>query len=691
MFVKALPVWPAGKEQEMNTLGVFRAEWGSLKGTHLHIAASTFYQLYVNGEFAAAGPARAAQGYVREDVIDLDAFDESRNRLVIMVAGYCCRSLSTVCSPSFVQAELRSGEEPLLWTGRHFEGMISEQRVQKVQRYSMQRHFGEVWDLRKPLFDIPCELTVQPEQKLLDRIAPLPVCREVPAEETAWGGKLAFDEELPYQTQKYSGAITPAWGCFEETEIEYKPFVWIQRQKQIRLKEAERLPLELNAGEYAVLDFERIEAGFFRFEAEVREETELVIAFTELSEQDCFTFTAINAHNALEWILPAGDASGMSFEPYTARYALVAVKRGRLRLKRFGILTYEADTSKAYLPAIDDGQLAAVCRGAVRTYAHNAVDLYTDCPSRERAGWLCDSYFTARTEHFLFGRVPVEKAFLENFRLYRNEGELPEGALPMCYPADIPDDGKFIPQWTMWYILEVYEYLTIRAPQEDRELFRESVEGLLQFYRRYENEDGLLERLPKWNFVEWSRANEWTRDVNYPTNFLYAQVLQAAAELYGNDELRVQSEQVRREAVRQSFNGTLFLDHAVRNEQNVLVRQPDCSEICQYYAILFAGIDLNQPEYVQLKRLVTHVFGAQRRQPMPEVEEINAFIGIYLRLEALLKMGENELVMEDIRGFFGRMEQETGTLWESRQWKRGSKDHGFASYALVALSKAMAR
>ena len=34
------------------------------------------------------------------------------------------------------------------------------------------------------------------------------------------------------------------------------------------------------------------------------------------------------------------------------------------------------------------------------------------------------------------------------------------------------------------------------------------------------------------------------------------------------------------------------------------------------------------------------------------------------------------------------MEQETGTLWEYRQGT-GSRDHGFASYALVAMYKAL--
>ena len=100
---------------------------------------------------------------------------------------------------------------------------------------------------------------------------------------------------------------------------------------------------------------------------------------------------------------------------------------------------------------------------AVRTFCHNVLDIYMDCPSRERAGWLCDSYFTGKTEHFLFGTTFVEDAFLENYRLYKNDdGMIPEGSLPMCFPSDIKDNGEMIPQWTMWYVLEVEDYLTNR-------------------------------------------------------------------------------------------------------------------------------------------------------------------------------------------------------------------------------------
>ena len=57
-------------------------------------------------------------------------------------------------------------------------------------------------------------------------------------------------------------------------------------------------------------------------------------------------------------------------------------------------------------------------------------------------------------------------------------------------------------------------------------------------------------------------------------------------------------------------------------------------------------------------------------------------------MEALLKMKEYDLALRDVEGFFGNMAKETETLWEYRSIK-GSKDHGFASYALVVIKESL--
>lgn len=74
----------------------------------------------------------------------------------------------------------------------------------------------------------------------------------------------------------------------------------------------------------------------------------------------------------------------------------------------------------------------------------------------------------------------------------------------------------------------------------DRDLidrYKEKVYALLNYLKHQENSDGLMENLKGWVFVEWSKANELTQDVNYPSNMLYSVTLKTAEKLYEDDAL----------------------------------------------------------------------------------------------------------------------------------------------------------
>ena len=697
-FKHARPVFLAGCADRLNTFASFRAVTPIPRDAVLYITASTFYRLKLNGILIAFGPARTAKGYARVDEIPLGTYAyEGTSEIVIEVAGYACASLSTVRQSSFLITELRTNNSILL-TSEDFTAYEPSQKLREVRRYSYQRHFGEVWDMRngnalldsdrRPLEVLDLDITFLP------RTAPYPYYGARTLTAASSVGTLTYDETRPYRANPYSVFPLPdGWGSFDQNSIRFKPYQWISRHRQAPKSGTCSLPVTLRENEYAIMDFERIECGFMQATLCAYEESEVILAFSEDGAPEQFSFTNMNAETAWVTLLAKGQKlCQTTFEPYTFRYVMVAVKRGAITLDALGVIGYTYDMRDAAIPACDDPVLNAVCRGAARTFAHNAVDLYMDCPSRERAGWLCDSYFTAKTEYALFGKVPLEDAYLENFRLYRNEGAFPDGVLPMCYPSD-PEPykngfNKFIPQWNMWYVIELADYLTKRNPEVDRELYRESVERFMAFLKGYENEDGLLERLPSWNFVEWSSANNWTWDVNYPTNFLYAKTLESYYRIFGDERDLKRSREVQKTAEAQAFGGEYFMDHAIRDENGKLILQKDSSEAGQYYAILFGDIDLSAPKYRELYRLVTEVFAAKRRAPKPEILEINAFIGVYLRLEALQKLGEYDLLLRDIKEFFGAMEVETGTLWEYRQ-RNGSRDHGFASYALVAIQNAL--
>lgn len=693
MFLRAKPIWAEGKSREMNTYVVFKTLVSANAQAELHIAGTCFYRVYANNSFVCAGPARGPVGCVREDII---TFTEEmlEGEILIETVGYYCKSISTVQQPSFLMAEVRCGDKVLACTGTNFKAYLLKNKIQKVERYSAQRHFTEVWDFtRTSESDFEeCQINVEIMDEMptvLERRAPYPFYKDIELKQIRNKGSYEFQETLPYKKQKYSWQMSEDWGYFPWDEIEHHPFSWAQRLSQTVTGGAEKLPVVVSEGEYVLLDFGRVEAGFLKASIEALEDSDVVISFCEYFEGEIFEFQNMNVHNVVEYFMEKGDDREVqTFEPYTFRFVRIAVRKGSICLESFGMKTYIFDTSKVQMLDSDNEALNAIYTAAVRTFAHNAVDLYFDCPSRERAGWLCDSYFTAKTEYALTGDTKVEDAFLENYRLYKNDGSLPKGMLPKCYPSDAMSHQAYIPQWTMWYILELEEYIHKRGHEEAKEEFKESIYGLLDFYRQYENEDGLLERLPSWNFVEWSIANEWTWDVNYPTNFLYAKVLECIAFLYDDAECRKRSEEVRRITIEQSLKDGYFRDHAVRNTYGELQLLDDSSEACQYYAVLFGGLDMESAKYMKLKYLITEVFTPDREDMMPEIFLVNMFIGAYLRMEALLKMNEYQLVLKDVIGFFGNMESYTGTLWEYKQHK-GSYDHGFASYALVVIQEAL--
>jgi alpha-L-rhamnosidase len=254
----------------------------------------------------------------------------------------------------------------------------------------------------------------------------------------------------------------------------------------------------------------------------------------------------------------------------------------------------------------------------------------------------------------------------------------------MCYPGDF--NGLFISQWNMWYVLEVRDYILYRNPKADRALFRPSIDAFLAFLKQYENEDGMLECLPSWNFVEWSTANEWVKDVNYPTNFLYCEVLRAADDLYHRPELRAQAANLANKLRAKAFNGEVFTDNAVRDETGVLCNTGNVSEAGQYYAVLFGDVDLADPVYAVLNRHIADGFRmfAKNAGGQPFVP-VNAFIGFYLRLKVLEQQKLHDILLRDVKNFFGVMAKETGTLWEYKSGS-GSRNHGFASYAAVAIA-----
>ena len=69
MLQNAKPIWLSGRSTEMNTLAVFRTTLCKKGSAELHVAAASYYRAFLDGRFLGYGPARAAKGYARVDIL----------------------------------------------------------------------------------------------------------------------------------------------------------------------------------------------------------------------------------------------------------------------------------------------------------------------------------------------------------------------------------------------------------------------------------------------------------------------------------------------------------------------------------------------------------------------------------------------------------------------------------------------
>jgi len=673
-------VWGKGLLNEKNIHLVFQYSYLPEQGDRLELAASNLYRLFVNGQLVGYGPARAAHGYSRLDTYSLSDYAGKPVKIGVEVYSANVNTYYTVEEPPFFGAELYRGDTLLADTG-DFVAYQNTSRVQKTRRFNSQRTFSEVYRLETNAAYPAVETEIVPMNKLLPRHVSYPTLEPL-AGKVIETGCVTLDAEGDfYRDRMYSELDQVHRKGFYPEELEEDAPKDIARFSYHPERDHSPTP-------YWLYDFSRTLTGFFSLTATVAETATLYILFDEVLTEGRVDPYRNGCCNIIKYTLSPGIHQLLSFEANSARFTTVVVSAGKADISDFAMVRYENPDVKP-LPDYGNGELNAIVAAAANSFAQNAVDILTDCPSRERAGWLCDSYFTGRAEYFFTGENKVEKSFLENYARYTTRPGLPEKILPMCYPAD-HYHGRYIPNWTMWYILELRDYVERTGDTAMKDLSEEKVRGLVEFFGKYDNEYGLLENLESWVFVEWSKCNDkdYVKGVNFPSNILWAAALDAAADLYGWDDLR-QKASAMRQAIRQlSFNGEFFEENMIRGRDGTLQKTGHTTETCQYYAFYFGTAT---PEsYPALWEKMRTVFGPRRDAAAvyPEVYPSNAIVGNYLRLELLLRQGCCDQVLQECKDFFLGMARLTGTLWEHSRLN-ASLNHGFASVAALYIDQCM--
>jgi len=385
-FIEARPVWAAGAQLEENlTIGLHAViDIDEVDNAVFSITASSCYKAYINGEFIGFGPSIAAHGFFRVDRYDLaQNLKQGKNVLSIVASGYNVDSYYIPNQSSFVQAELLVDGQVLATTlpsesDNTFTFIASGQRKAEVEKYSFQRTFMEQYRLNPGYNDWMTSTSLDLEEHKGRRSH----------------GRWKHPEEINFVKIRT-----------EETD------------KKNLLPRGVKYPdysirSASNQSDGTIYEFDKIYTGFIVCKLEVRKATKLTLVFDEILIDGDIDSRRMGVNPFVEYSLEPGNYTLESFEPYDLMYLKAVVEEGECEIKEVGIRQYaNSDVSQAYFNT-NNKDINKIFEAAKETFKQNALDIFMDCPSRERAGWLCDSYFTSRVAYYLSGNTLIEDNFI---------------------------------------------------------------------------------------------------------------------------------------------------------------------------------------------------------------------------------------------------------------------------------------
>jgi alpha-L-rhamnosidase len=139
-----------------------------------------------------------------------------------------------------------------------------------------------------------------------------------------------------------------------------------------------------------------------------------------------------------------------------------------------------------------------------RTARLCAHESYMDCPYYEQLQYVGDTRIQALVSMYMTGDARLVRNAISQL----NDSRTPEGATYSRAPSRLQ---QYIPPFSLWWIGMVHDYWMYQnEPAFVRDMLP-GVRSVLQFYAKYQKPGGSLGRVPWWNFVDW--VSSWPSGV----------------------------------------------------------------------------------------------------------------------------------------------------------------------------------
>ncbi len=676
------------------------------------LTGRNMYRLYINGEMVMHGPARTAHGFCRVDEVDVSPFlTEGENHLAVevMVYGDVYNGYSNDCtleSGMFIGELTVDGKVACATGVDEWKVLRLSARAPHAQRISHSREAAEVyylddqyygWTTGRADFSAATVMDEADAPTYLTHEALQPALNEYPITQLAEYGSCFIEKDKPLTSLFYE-KHSPYYASLTERPLEDCRRTAERAFHGVSVKrEDDTLYLNGEGDKFVLFDGGESRVGFISIEFSCDHDGIVDIVHSELLNLDG---SIPYYHDVVTRLHIRGGMahSFITMEPCLARYIKLYFRgTGDVKLYSLSMLDYAyPDEMRSGFQCSDDN-INRLYNAAKKTLILNTMDIFMDCPERERGGWLCDSLWTARAAQMMLSDTRVEKEFIENFLLTPADGMF-HGFFPEAYPGNKPNFKEMtgITTWTFWLMCQLVEYVERTGDFAFRDEYADRVAAFVKGSYDFIGKSGLLENLP-WVFIDWSLSNsgEYQQPISTPANALYAYMLTGLGRLYGRTDwvdLGGKMRGILREAIlAESELGlgslTTFPDSFELGGDSRLHGRGKVSESGMATA-LWAGLFL-PGEAPLMEDIVIHRMGpAPAYAADPMLGRSQLFIGLCIRLDLLTRLGAYDKMYTDMLAIYEpQLKEGPGTLWENQIIDTSSRCHGFTAHAGVHLMR----
>lgn len=704
LFQEAKAVWLENPANQWNQFVGFHTavEMAESENVTISVAARSYYRLYINGSMVANGPARSAEGTCRVDQhrIQLSGYTH------IAVEVTALNKPEKYCNDCTLEHGLLAAEiineEGTVISATGSSGWTCQElnyRRSVVETMSHSRGIVEYYDLMPDYLSWTCrELPdtpafVEQEPEYLKRHSPYPIYRKIPVECLLGVFDMgAYPQGQPGFLLQLGRMFNPQWYSLIPEENKFleelrqeteEPFTGSMERIQDN-GYANIICVQPGKKPACILFENRVsEIGFLALQITVEKPCILDIVNSDHTDAEGYIWP--NTY-VTRYELQPGRYNLTTFEPKLVRYVKVILRTtGKVELSHPSILEYTYPDGHEGTFTCSDGDLNRIYDGARRTLRLCTLDLFMDCPQRERGGWLCDSYFSGEAAWQMFGDANVERDMLDNF--LRTDPDAKWNAFfPEVYPgvhSDSVDVG--IRNWSYWLMLELCAYYRRTGDKAFMEEHKSRVTRFVNGLLSLRGEHG-LPQIEGTQFVDWSLANKpfAMGQISIPNSCLAVYMLEQLGEVYEVQSWKAAADDMRCVIEKLGTSSILGLGGDGATYDDGVLKRNDCRTEGGIALELWSGFFQNDRLFV--REFVKTMGTCPEFRPNPNYGRANLFIGLILRFGVLSKMDRiSQLVRELKNVYLEELKVGSGTYFENINALAGC--HGANGYAGALLSQ----